>query len=38
MTKVTLYHAGAPSVPARSGMQQGWSEMLNGLAEEVMKG
>jgi len=38
MTKVTLYHAVAPSVPKRSGMQQGWSEMLNRLAEEVTKG
>ena len=38
MTKVTLYHSAAPSLPERSGIQQGWSEMLDRLAEEVTKG
>jgi hypothetical protein len=38
MAKVRLYHAVAPSVPKRCGMQRGWSETLDRLAEEVTKG
>ncbi len=36
-TTVTLQHAVPESVPERSGMQQGWTEMLDRLAEELAK-
>jgi hypothetical protein len=35
---VTLYDAVAATVPERSGMQQGWSAMLDRLAGVVTKG
>lgn len=38
VTKVTLRHQVPAAVPQRSGMQQGWSEMLARLAEEVTRG
>ncbi len=37
-TKVTLQHAMPAAVPERSGTQQGWTEMLDRLAEELVKG
>ncbi len=37
-TKVTLRHAVPEAVPERAGMQQGWTEMLDRLAEELAKG
>ncbi len=36
-TKVTLQHAIPESFPERSGIQQGWTEMLDRLAEELAK-
>ncbi len=36
-TKVTLHHAVPESVPERSGIQQGWTEMLDRLADELAK-
>ncbi len=36
-TKVTLRHAVLESVPERAGIQQGWSEMFDRLAEELAK-
>lgn len=36
-TRVTLHHAIPESVPERSGVQQGWTEMFDRLAEELAK-
>ncbi len=36
-TKVTVQHAVPESVPERSGIKQGWTEMLDRLAEELAK-
>ncbi|MBF0290571.1 MAG: SRPBCC domain-containing protein [Nitrospinae bacterium] len=36
-TEVTLRHAVPVSIPERSGMEQGWGEMLDQLAEELEK-
>ena len=36
-TKVTLHHSVPEAVPERSGIQQGWTEMLDRLAEELAK-
>ena len=36
-TKVTLRHAMAAAVPERAGTQQGWTEMMDRLAEDLAK-
>lgn len=36
-TKVTVQHAVPESVPERSGIKEGWTEMLDRLAEELAK-